>query len=136
MSGRHLLALVTLALSAPLTAQQAPHAHTISSPAATAFASNDAPAASANDNRVSAGRLSSGVYTLKLEAREARWFPEDPAGRSATVFAFAEAGKAPSIPGPFVRVPAGTQMKISVRNTLAVPLRFRGFQDHVGEVEQ
>ena len=135
MSGRHLLALVTLALSAPLTAQQAPHAHTISSPAATAFAPNDAPAASANDNRVSAGRLSSGVYTLKLEAREARWFPEDPAGRSATVFAFAEAGKAPSIPGPFVRVPAGTQMKISVRNTLAVPLRFRGFQDHATELD-
>lgn len=29
-----------------------------------------------------------------------------------------------------IRVPAGTEMRIAVRNTLAVPMRFWGLQDH------
>ena len=53
-----------------------------------------------NDNRVRAGRLHAGVLTLRLEAREADWYPEDSAGPAVPVYAFAEAGKPVTIPGP------------------------------------
>jgi FtsP/CotA-like multicopper oxidase with cupredoxin domain len=42
------------------------------------------------------------------------------------VAAFAEAGKPPQVPGPLVRVPAGTRVRITVRNGLAEPLRLFG----------
>ena len=73
----------------------------------------------ANDNRVPAGRLRDGVLTLDLVAKMARWCPEASDGPSAEVPAFAEEGKAPTIPGPLVRVPVGTRIRLSVRNALA-----------------
>ena len=86
-------------------------------------------AAVANDNRVSGGRLSKGVFTLHLEAREAIWYPEGNSGPPVLVHAFAEVGGAARAPGPMIRVPAGTQMHITLRNTLGVPLRLWGFGD-------
>jgi len=71
-----------------------------------------------NDNRVPAGRLADGVLTLHLEVRRAEWFPEAADGPSVIVPAFAEVGKAPQIPGPLVRVPAGTLLDITVSNQL------------------
>ncbi|HJQ09767.1 MAG TPA: multicopper oxidase domain-containing protein [Gemmatimonadaceae bacterium] len=91
-----------------------------------------APAPSAavpNDNRVSGGRLSKGVFTLNLEAREATWYPEGPSGPPILVHAFAEVGGAARAPGPMIRVPAGTQMHITLHNALAVPMRLWGFGD-------
>jgi FtsP/CotA-like multicopper oxidase with cupredoxin domain len=85
------------------------------------------PIAVANDNRVSAGVLKDGVLTLRLVATVARWQPEGPADPVRTVQAFAEEGKAPQIPGPLVRVPEGTKIRISVRNTIpGAPLRLFG----------
>jgi hypothetical protein len=72
----------------------------------------------ANDNRVAAGVLHDGVLTLHLVAREGRWYPESDSGKSIVVQAFAEEGRPPRIPGPLVRVPSGTLMRVSVRNTL------------------
>ena len=88
-----------------------------------------APTAIANDNRTTGGRLARGVFTLNLEAREASWYPEGPGGPSILVHAFGEAGGPSRTPGPMIRVPAGTEMHISVRNTLALPLRLWGLQD-------
>ena len=83
-----------------------------------------------NDNRAAGGRLAAGTYTLALDVTPASWLPEGPGRVSIPIFAFAERGKTPSTPGPLVRVPAGTEMRISVRNTLPTMVRLRGLQDH------
>lgn len=77
------------------------------------------PRAIPNDNRQAAGRLAHGTLALRLVARPAAWRPDDDVDTLVTVFAFAEEGRAPRIPGPFVRVPAGTVLDVAVRN--AVP---------------
>ena len=72
-----------------------------------------------NDNRAPAGRLASGVLTLDLEARVATWYPETDSGPSVDVQAFGEVGKRPQIPGPLIRVPAGTTVQLSMRNAIS-----------------
>ena len=76
-----------------------------------------------NPNTVSAGTLRGGVLTIELDAVMARWHAE---GGPSVKFAeaFAERGKAPTIPGPLTRAPAGTPIRFSVRNTLARPITF------------
>jgi FtsP/CotA-like multicopper oxidase with cupredoxin domain len=83
----------------------------------------------ANDNRVPAGTLRGNVLTLRLVARPALWQPEGPNGPELPIYAFAEEGKSPRIPGPLIRVPVGTVIDLSVRNMLAQPLRLYGLQD-------
>jgi FtsP/CotA-like multicopper oxidase with cupredoxin domain len=83
-------------------------------------------AAQPNDNRTPAGRLENGVLTLALEARAVDWYPEDPAGASVPAYAFAEPGKPATIPGPLIRVPLGTEVRVTIHNTLAKPLKLRG----------
>jgi FtsP/CotA-like multicopper oxidase with cupredoxin domain len=72
-----------------------------------------------NDGRRTAGTLRDGILTLHLEARPAMWHPDGDDAPGAEVPAFAERGRAPEIPGPLIRVPAGTEVVITVRN--AVP---------------
>ena len=72
-----------------------------------------------------AGRLRNGVLTLHLVATSARWHPAADDGPAVEVPAFAEEGKAPSVPGPLVRVPLGTRVEATVRNTLADTLVLR-----------
>ncbi len=90
----------------------------------------------ANDNRTAAGVLKDGVLTLHLVAIIARWQPE---GQSETdpvrlIQAFAEEGKAPQIPGPIIRVPEGTEIRMSVRNTIpGDPLRVYGAMTRPGD---
>jgi FtsP/CotA-like multicopper oxidase with cupredoxin domain len=83
----------------------------------------------ANDNRVPAGRFGSRVLAIRLEAREGVWFPETRAGPGIPVYAFAEEGRPLQIPGPLIRVPAGTEIRATVRNALPKPMRLRGLQD-------
>jgi FtsP/CotA-like multicopper oxidase with cupredoxin domain len=72
-----------------------------------------------NDNRRAAGKLEAGVLTVALEARSGTWQPEGQDGRGLdSVAAFAEAGGGLSTPGPLIRVPAGTVVRGTVRNTL------------------
>ena len=79
-----------------------------------------------NDNRRPGGRLTAGVLAVSLEARTGLWRPEGPGGPALAVAAFAEPGRAPSTPGPLLRVPLGTEVRATVRNTLAVPIVVRG----------
>ena len=81
-----------------------------------------------NDNRAPAGTLRNGVLTLQLEARLADWHPEGDSAEGATVPAFAERGRAPRIPGPLIRVPAGTRVVVTVHNALAQQLTIRGLR--------
>src|SRR6266850_2737793 len=72
-----------------------------------------------NDNRRAAGATRDGLLTLHLEARLGAWHPDGDSAPGADVPAFAEAGKPTEIPGPLIRVPAGTEVALTVRN--AVP---------------
>ena len=71
-----------------------------------------------HDNERPAGSLTRGVLTLRLEARTGRWYPHGDTGPSAEMLAFAEVGKPLQIPGPLIRVPSGTDVIASIRNTL------------------
>jgi len=71
-----------------------------------------------SDNRTPAGRLANGVLTVRLELREGEWHPDRDIDPSVVVRAFAEEGKALSIPGPMIRVPEGTEIRATIRNAL------------------
>jgi hypothetical protein len=87
-----------------------------------------APAALANDNRTPAGELKDGVLTLRLDLVPTSWYPAQDDGRSFPVYAFAEKGKPPQIPGPLIRVPQGSEVRLELHNTLTMPMFVLGFQ--------
>ncbi|MCR4342051.1 MAG: multicopper oxidase domain-containing protein [Gemmatimonadaceae bacterium] len=74
--------------------------------------------AAPNDNRVPAGSLRDGVLRLDLDAVWAGWRPDADVDTAATVQAFAERGTLPTIPGPLVRIPEGTEVRLTVRNLI------------------
>jgi FtsP/CotA-like multicopper oxidase with cupredoxin domain len=76
------------------------------------------PVALPNPNVTPAGKLRSGVLRIDLEARLAMWHPNGDSLPGIVVEAFGERGKRPLTPGPFIRVPAGTEVRASVRNAL------------------
>lgn len=78
-----------------------------------------APSAVANDNRKPAGALRDGVLTLKLNVVRATWRPDRDDDPGVEVLALQEEGKPASIPAPLIRVPQGTEIRTTVRNTLA-----------------
>lgn len=84
----------------------------------------DPPLLVPNPNTVPAGTIRGGVLTIELDAVTARWHADGGAPSIKVAEAFAERGKAPSIPGPLMRAPAGTAIRFSVRNTLARPITF------------
>lgn len=92
---------------------------------ATSDAGDDPALAVPNDNRSPAGNLRDGVLELDLEARLARWKGEgsDLAANArdpsiVTVLGFSEAGGPVTIPGPLIRVPQGTEVRVRVRNSI------------------
>jgi manganese oxidase len=89
----------------------------------------------ANDNRVPAGELRDGVLSLRLELRPGIWRPEGEDGEAIPVYAFGEVGKPLQVPAPLVRVPEGTLIEVSVRNTLGVPATLFGLHQRPGDSE-
>ena len=85
-----------------------------------------------NDNRQPAGQLSSGILTLRLEVGEGVWNPEGDNGPEIPVQAFGEEGQPLMNPGPLIRVPAGTRVRISTRNRLLTPVTIHGLHAHTG----
>jgi FtsP/CotA-like multicopper oxidase with cupredoxin domain len=85
-----------------------------------------------NDNLVAAGRLRDTTLTLTIEARMGRWFPDEDRRDSALVVAaFGIKGKAPSIPGPLIRVRSGTRIRVRVMNRLdSLTLMVHGLHPH------
>ncbi len=79
-----------------------------------------------NDNRVPAGVLEDGVLTLRLDAREGMWHPHGFDREGIRIGAFAEVGRPLQIPGPLIRVPIGTEVRTSVRNSLGKSLAVFG----------
>ena len=82
-----------------------------------------------NDNRTASGVMSDGRLELRLDARVAMWHPQADDGPGAPVPAFAADDAAPSIPGPLVRVRAGTTVHLTLRNSLRDTLRLQGLHD-------
>jgi FtsP/CotA-like multicopper oxidase with cupredoxin domain len=77
-----------------------------------------------NPNTERAGSLRNRVLTVTLEAKPSVWYLNGASRSPMTIEAFAEPGKAPLMPGPLVRAPAGTEIRFSIRNALARPLTF------------
>ncbi len=128
---RVLVASYALLFALPLTAASGQPVQAPRSQASTA-----PPMVAANDNRAPAGVLKDGVLTLHLVAAVARWQPEgqDKADPVRIIQAFAEEGKAPQIPGPLIRVPEGTEIRMTVRNTIpGDPLRVYGTMTRPGD---
>ena len=88
------------------------------------------PSISVNDNRMPAGRLDSGVLTLHLELGQGLWHPEAEDGRALPVYSFAEEGHVLQTPGPLVRIPKGTEIRVSVHNLLTVTAYIHGLRQH------
>jgi|HubBroStandDraft_5_1064220.scaffolds.fasta_scaffold09546_2 FtsP/CotA-like multicopper oxidase with cupredoxin domain len=86
-----------------------------------------------NDNRTPSGQLRHGVLELHLELRDASWYPESDTGAHFPVYVFAEAGGPPESPGPLIRVPVGTEIHASLRNTLSVAAKVYGLHQHPGD---
>ena len=72
----------------------------------------------ANDNRLAAGRLASGVLTIRLDARTGQWFPDGDDKPGIPVNAFQVDGGPMQIPGPMIRVPEGTEIRATIRNSI------------------
>lgn len=77
-----------------------------------------------NPNAVSAGALHDGVLKVALEAQETRWDLDRPNRAPMTIQAFNEPGKPALAPGPLLRAPAGTQIRLTLHNALRRPLTF------------
>ena len=87
-----------------------------------------APLATINDNRVAAGRLEKGVLTVALDVVTAAWRPEGPDDPVVPVLALAERGKAPQVPGPLLRAPVGTRVRLTLRNLADTAVMLSGFR--------
>ena len=76
----------------------------------------NAPIATVNDNRRPAGTRVGATLTLSLDVIEAGYQPEGEHDPVVRILAFAEPGKAPSVPGPLLRAPVGTTVRLTLRN--------------------
>jgi FtsP/CotA-like multicopper oxidase with cupredoxin domain len=95
----------------------------------------NAPMATINQNRVPAGRLSRGTLNLSLDVVEAAWQPEGNDDPVVRVLALAEPGKAPQVPGPLLRAPVGTTVRLTLRNRSDSALMFSGFRQSLKAVD-
>ncbi len=86
----------------------------------------------ANDNRKPAGEFRNGIYYIALEARMGNWYPETREGEPIQIKAFAEIGKPLQVPGPLIRVPEGTEIRATIRNSIKGPLVLYGFISRPG----
>ena len=84
--------------------------------------------AAINQNLATAGRLSKGTLTVALDVVEAAWQPEGSTDPVVRVLALAEPGRAPQVPGPLLRAPAGTTLRLTLRNRSDSAIMLSGFR--------
>ena len=82
-------------------------------------ASSVPPKALPNPQLAAAGSMRDGVLSITLDAQMATWHPDGDSLPGIVVEAFGEPGAAPLAPGPLIRVPLGTAIHATVRNSLA-----------------
>src|SRR5215216_5042428 len=81
------------------------------------------------DYRAPVGRIESGVLRITLEAGVAAWQPWGKNGPTVRANVFAADGAPARIPGPLIRVTAGTPVHITLRNSLSDSIVVRGLRD-------
>lgn len=91
-----------------------------------------APVTRVNDNRRPAGTLAGGTLTVALDVVEAAYQPEGPEDPVVRAVAFAEAGKAPTVPGPLLRAPLGTMVRLTLRNRTDSSFTIGGLRPALG----
>ena len=96
---------------------------------AVAAAGQFLPVIRSNQNHHPAGELRNGVLTLQLEVGKGIWHPESEDGSALPIYAFGQAGQALQNPGPLIRVPQGTEIHVSVHNTLPLPISVYGLAE-------
>lgn len=79
-----------------------------------------------NDNRVAAGTMKGGVLEISLDTREGAWHPVGPDRPAVATLAFGEKGKPLQMPGPMIRVKAGTRVHARVTNSATTTLVVHG----------
>lgn len=94
-----------------------------------------APVARANDNRHPAGMLAGGTLTVALDVVEAAYQPEGPDDPVVRALAFAEAGKSPMTPGPLLRAPLGTMVRLTLRNRTDSSVTIGGLRPSLAEAD-
>ncbi len=87
-----------------------------------------APLAAANQNRTPAGKYANGTLTLSLDVVESAWRAEGPGDPVIRILGLAETGKQPTVPGPLLRAPLGTTVRLTLRNRSDSALMFSGFR--------
>ncbi|MGH7471805.1 MAG: multicopper oxidase domain-containing protein [Longimicrobiales bacterium] len=107
----------------------APNTRSAVLPCALVAAADSAPVAQSNDQRAHAGVMFADTLDLQLDIRSAVLQPEGEQGPRLNVVTFGEAGRAPSVPGPLVRVAAGTTVLARVCNTLTDTVRLVGLAE-------
>ena len=84
--------------------------------------------AGVHQNTAAAGRLVGTTLTLAVDIVESGWKPEGADDPEVPILAFAEHGKQATVPGPLVRVPLGTTIALTLRNTTDSALVLGGFR--------
>jgi manganese oxidase len=103
---------------APLVAA-AVTAFTVSAPHP-AHAAMQQVVAEANPNLRAAGHYEAGTLHVGLEIGMARWHPDGEDGTGLLVPVFTETGRPPQVPAPLLRMPEGTEVSVTLRNSLKV----------------
>ncbi len=85
----------------------------------------------ANTNHRPAGMRSAGVLTLAIDIVTSAMHPEGDTDPEVPILAFAERGHAPQVPGPLVRVPQGTEVRLTITNKTDSAVTVGGFRPGV-----
>lgn len=91
------------------------------------------PVARVEDFRRAAGTRIADTLTASFSIREVRWRPEGRRGADLPAFTFVEDGQPAKVPGPLLRAPTGTLVRVTLHNTLGVRLAIFGLQDHAAQ---
>jgi FtsP/CotA-like multicopper oxidase with cupredoxin domain len=81
------------------------------------------------DYREAVGEFRNGSLRVNLETRAAAWAPWGKDGPVVRAHVFALEGAEAKVPGPLLRVTAGTPIHLTLRNTLGDTLVVRGLRD-------
>ena len=93
----------------------------------------NAPVVQVNDNRQAAGTREGKTLSLSLDIVEAAYQPEGAHDPVVRILAFAESGKAPEVPGPLLRAPVGTTVRLTVRNRSDSAIMLGGLRPSMAE---
>ncbi|MEP6780748.1 MAG: multicopper oxidase domain-containing protein [Gemmatimonadaceae bacterium] len=89
-----------------------------------AHPSDELPDVIANRNVERAGIIAGKALSVRLVATQTHWRGNGLDKPGISMAAFAEEGKAPLNPGPLIRVTMGTEIQLSIRNSLLTPIIF------------